>query len=61
LYIGGFFGEWGTGVNARGGQKNTGVQCNRKMEMLAKEGVAFSADGYLAEESLLWPGDACST
>lgn len=54
LYIGGFFGEWGTGANARGGQKNTGLQCNRKMEMLAKEGVTFSAEGYLEDESLLW-------
>ncbi|KAG2139706.1 6-O-methylguanine DNA methyltransferase [Suillus clintonianus] len=54
LYIGGFFGEWGTGANARGGQKNTGVQCNRKMEMLEKEGVTFSLEGYLADESLLW-------
>ncbi|KAG1740195.1 6-O-methylguanine DNA methyltransferase [Suillus paluster] len=54
LYIGGFFGEWGTGANARGGQKNTGLQCNRKTEMLAKEGVEFSANGYLADESLLW-------
>jgi len=26
------------------------------MEMLAMEGVAFSVDGYLADESLLWPG-----
>ncbi|KAG2124937.1 6-O-methylguanine DNA methyltransferase [Suillus cothurnatus] len=56
LYIGGFFGEWGTGTNARGRQKNTGLQCNRKMEMLAKEGVTFSADGYLADEYLLWIG-----
>ncbi|KAG2124929.1 methylated-DNA--cysteine S-met, partial [Suillus cothurnatus] len=56
LYIGGFSGEWGTGANARGGQKNTGLQCNRKMEMLAKEGVTFSVDGYLADESLLWIG-----
>ncbi|KAG2108311.1 6-O-methylguanine DNA methyltransferase [Suillus cothurnatus] len=56
LYIGGFFGEWGTGANARGGQKNTGLQCNRKMEMLAKEGVTFSVEGYLSDESLLWIG-----
>ncbi|KAG1817717.1 Alpha/Beta hydrolase protein [Suillus subaureus] len=56
LYIGGFSGEWGTGANARGGQKNTGSQCNRKMEMLAKEGVTFSVEGYLADESLLWIG-----
>ncbi|KAG1850201.1 6-O-methylguanine DNA methyltransferase [Suillus subalutaceus] len=56
LYIGGFFGEWGTGANARGGQKNTGLQCNRKMEMLAKEGVTFSVEGYLADESLLLIG-----
>ncbi|KIK38323.1 hypothetical protein CY34DRAFT_809449 [Suillus luteus UH-Slu-Lm8-n1] len=56
LYIGGFFGEWGTGVNARGGQKNTGVQCNRKMEMLEQEGVVFSVDGYLVDGSLLWVG-----
>ncbi|KAG1817705.1 6-O-methylguanine DNA methyltransferase [Suillus subaureus] len=56
LYIGGFFGEWGTGTNARGGRKNTGLQCNRKMEMLTKEGVTFSMEGYLADESLLWVG-----
>lgn len=56
LYIGGFFGEWGTGANARSGQKNTGLQCNRKMEMLAMEGVTFSVEGYLEDESLLWTG-----
>ncbi|KAG1741364.1 methylated-DNA--cysteine S-met, partial [Suillus lakei] len=56
LYIGGFFGEWGTGTNARGRQKNTRVQCNRKMEMLEKEGVVFSVEGYLGDESLLWIG-----
>jgi methylated-DNA-[protein]-cysteine S-methyltransferase len=43
-------------VNARGGQKNTGVQCNRKMEMLEKEGVVFSLEGYLVDGSLLWIG-----
>jgi methylated-DNA-[protein]-cysteine S-methyltransferase len=43
-------------VNARGGQKNTGVKCNQKMEMLAKEGVTFSVDGYLVDGSLLWDG-----
>jgi len=53
LYIGGFFGEWGTGAKARGGRRNTALQCDRKMEMLAKEGVMFSADGYLADETLL--------
>lgn len=56
MYIGGFFGEWGTGANARGGQKNTGLQCNRKMEMLAKEGVTFSVEGYLTDDSQLWIG-----
>jgi methylated-DNA-[protein]-cysteine S-methyltransferase len=53
LYIGGFYGGWDTGANARGGQKNTGLQCNRKMVMLANEGVTFSVDGYLADGSLL--------
>jgi len=53
LYIGGFFGEWGIGSKARGGQKNTALQCDRKIEMSAEEGVTFSADGYLADESLL--------
>ncbi|KAG1740229.1 uncharacterized protein EDB91DRAFT_365738 [Suillus paluster] len=55
LYVGGFFGEWGSRASARGGQKNTGLQCNRQVEMLA-EGVEFSADGYLADEALLWAG-----
>jgi methylated-DNA-[protein]-cysteine S-methyltransferase len=55
LYIGGFSGEWGTGTIARGGQ-NTGLQCNKKIEMLAKEGVTFFVDEYLADESLLWIG-----
>ena len=32
LNIGGFFGEWGTDSKARGGQKNTALQCDRKME-----------------------------
>jgi hypothetical protein len=60
LYIGGFSGEWDTGANARGGQKNTGLQCNRKMEMLAKERVTFSVNGYLADvKSLLWIGRGC--
>jgi hypothetical protein len=27
------------------------------MEMLAKEGISLSANGYLDDESLLWLGD----
>src|SRR6267154_6845615 len=30
--IGRFFGEWGTGAKARGGQRNTALQCDRKMD-----------------------------
>ncbi|KAH7922885.1 DNA binding methylated-DNA--cysteine S-methyltransferase [Leucogyrophana mollusca] len=56
LYIGGFYGEWGTGKDEKL-RKGTGVQCHRKMEMLAKEGVAFSKDGYLIDKSLIWRGD----
>ncbi|KAN0098107.1 6-O-methylguanine DNA methyltransferase, DNA binding domain containing protein [Tylopilus felleus] len=53
LYIGGFFGEWGTlsQKNAASGQK-----CQRKMEILAIEGVEFTTDGYLADENMVWRG-----
>ncbi|KAF8838647.1 DNA binding methylated-DNA--cysteine S-methyltransferase [Paxillus ammoniavirescens] len=61
LYIGGFYGEWGTGdnskVKAKGeGGKNTGRQCRKKVEMLATEGVGFTEGGYLVDEGLIWRG-----
>ncbi|KIK82093.1 hypothetical protein PAXRUDRAFT_728970 [Paxillus rubicundulus Ve08.2h10] len=61
LYIGGFYGEWGTGDNAKvkvegDGGKNTGRQCRKKMEMLAMESVGFTGDGCLVDESLIWRG-----
>ncbi|KIJ59774.1 hypothetical protein HYDPIDRAFT_118123 [Hydnomerulius pinastri MD-312] len=55
-YIGGFYGEWGTGEHAKGDSKNTGRQCQKKMEMLAMEGVGFTSDGYLADKNLVWRG-----
>ncbi|EGO01422.1 hypothetical protein SERLA73DRAFT_176691 [Serpula lacrymans var. lacrymans S7.3] len=55
LYIGGFYGEWGVDAKSKDG-KTTGLQCNRKMEMLAKEGVKFTRDGYLYNESYIWRG-----
>jgi len=55
LYIGGFFGEWGTGKDEKL-RKGNGVQCHKKMEMLAKEGIAFSREGYLVDKGLVWRG-----
>ena len=55
LYIGGFFGEWGTLSSGKKGD-GSGKQCQRKIEMLAMEGVGFSVDGYLADEKLIWKG-----
>ncbi|KAF9236899.1 6-O-methylguanine DNA methyltransferase [Melanogaster broomeanus] len=70
LYIGGFYGEWGMGDRrqdddddaraevdqiGRGG-KHAGRQCQQKVEMLAMEGVGFMANGYLADECLIWRG-----
>ncbi|KAF8427224.1 6-O-methylguanine DNA methyltransferase [Boletus edulis BED1] len=54
LYIGGFFGEWGTLSSRKGGA--SGQKCRRKIEMLAMEGVEFTPDGYLADENLIWRG-----
>ncbi|KAF8581987.1 DNA binding methylated-DNA--cysteine S-methyltransferase [Ramaria rubella] len=49
-YIGGFYGEWGP--DAR-----TGTQCDRKINMLAQEGVEFDEKGYLVGgESQVWHG-----
>ncbi|KAH7881840.1 hypothetical protein F5I97DRAFT_470194 [Phlebopus sp. FC_14] len=53
-FIGGFFGEWGTGTDRN--SKSSGTQCRRKMEMLAMEGIAFTSDGYLADKNAIWRG-----
>ncbi|KAF7331023.1 DNA binding methylated-DNA-cysteine S-methyltransferase [Mycena venus] len=50
LFIGGFLGEWGK-------EHRTGTQCNRKLDLLAKEGVSFTEDGYLKGKELLWKSD----
>lgn len=48
-FIGGFTGEWGR-------NSGTGKHCNRKLEMLAKEGVGFNEKGYLVEGANIWRG-----
>jgi len=48
LFIGGFVGEWGP-------EGGTGIQCKRKMDILAREGVRFSSTGFLVDaEDVLW-------
>ncbi|KAJ7062868.1 methylated-DNA--cysteine S-met [Mycena amicta] len=47
LFIGGFLGEWGR-------QHKTGTQCDRKLALLAQEGVSFTKDGYLKGKEMLW-------
>ena len=54
LYIGGFFGEWGTLSSRKDGA--SGQKCQRKIEILAMEGVEFTVDGYLADDNLVWSG-----
>ncbi|KAI9566726.1 methylated-DNA--cysteine S-met [Boletus coccyginus] len=54
LYIGGFFGEWGTLSSHKDGA--SGQRCQRKVEILAMEGVEFTVDGYLADDNLIWSG-----
>jgi len=50
FFVGGFFGEWGVGGE-------TDSQGKRKMEMLAKEGVGFTKDGYvLDQQQAVWSG-----
>jgi methylated-DNA-[protein]-cysteine S-methyltransferase len=46
LFVGGFVGEWGIGAK----------QPMRKMEMLAKEGVGFTKEGYLKDREVVWRG-----
>jgi methylated-DNA-[protein]-cysteine S-methyltransferase len=46
-FIGGFYGE-------RGNAKNMGTLCQKKIKMLAQEGVEFSSEGYLKDLSCLW-------
>ncbi|KDQ52025.1 hypothetical protein JAAARDRAFT_40629 [Jaapia argillacea MUCL 33604] len=63
-FIGGFFGEWGSisstsGKEEKSSKKATsddaGLQCQKKMRMLAAEGVGFSKNGYLlGGEAMIW-------
>ncbi|KAG9308724.1 methylated-DNA--cysteine S-met [Chiua virens] len=55
LYIGGFWGEWGT-LSSGKNSDTTAHHCQRKIEMLTMEDVEFTSDGYLADESLIWRG-----
>ncbi|KAJ7476931.1 methylated-DNA--cysteine S-met [Mycena galericulata] len=50
LFVGGFLGEWGK-------EHRTGTQCSRKLDLLSKEGVGFTAEGYLKGEEMLWKRD----
>ncbi|EPQ59824.1 DNA binding methylated-DNA-cysteine S-methyltransferase, partial [Gloeophyllum trabeum ATCC 11539] len=61
LFIGGFFGEWGTirRINQPAGRPvvldKSEFQCERKLELLRKEGVCFTSDGYLEDKlGSLW-------
>ncbi|KAL4067175.1 6-O-methylguanine DNA methyltransferase [Scleroderma yunnanense] len=47
-YIGGFLGEWG-------------IRCRIKFDMLAKEGVEFTQDGYLVNKNIIWRGEILAT
>jgi methylated-DNA-[protein]-cysteine S-methyltransferase len=50
LFVGGFFGEWGR-------DSKTGTQCDRKVEMLRREGVRFTPNGFLSGgEDVIWRG-----
>jgi len=51
LFVGGFFGEWGVGEGKR---KEGDSHVRRKMEMLAREGVGFTKDGYLSDREVVW-------
>jgi len=42
-YIGEYLGEWG-------------IRCQMKFDMLGKEGVEFTPDGYLVNRSVIWRG-----
>lgn len=55
LYIGGFIGEWGT-LDLEKKNNTLGEQYQRKIEMLAMEGVEFTVDGCLADKRLIWRG-----
>lgn len=45
-YVGGFKGEWQ--------EAPSGVNQTMKLDLLAKEGVKFSADGKLLDAKRLW-------
>ena len=34
----------------------SGKHCQKKIEMLAMEGVGFNVDGYLADANSIWKG-----
>ncbi|KAF8315642.1 hypothetical protein DL93DRAFT_843208 [Clavulina sp. PMI_390] len=63
LFIGGFLGEWGKASKDKGGEPNTRTRdapaefmCDRKLDLLAAEGVAFDRQGMLKSRSYLWDG-----
>ncbi|KAJ7124551.1 methylated-DNA--cysteine S-met [Mycena epipterygia] len=53
LFVGGFVGEWGK-------EHRTGTQYHRKLDLLSKEGVAFTSEGYLKGQETLWRRDVPS-
>lgn len=45
-YIGGFKGDWE--------KAPSGINCEKKLQLLAGEGVHFDEDGMLADKDRLW-------
>ncbi|KZT23203.1 DNA binding methylated-DNA--cysteine S-methyltransferase [Neolentinus lepideus HHB14362 ss-1] len=55
FFIGGFRGEWGTIrkagiIYSKTPSPTGGLQCQRKLEILKKEGVNFDSEGYLRDK-----------
>jgi alkylated DNA nucleotide flippase Atl1 len=63
LFIGGFMGEWGKGNNTNPtktkletGTSDLKHMCDKKLDLLAAEGVAFDKRGILKSRTYLWDG-----
>jgi len=62
LFIGGFMGEWGkkstiaTKRKSETGTHPPKFMCEKKLDLLAAEGVAFDKNGKLKSRAYLWDG-----
>ena len=56
-------GEWGKDSDKAKASvaKGLDAQCDRKLDLLAAEGVPFDAKGVLKSRSYLWDGRGVST